>query len=507
MPDTYSPLLGLSQRLPPQNLQAERALLGGILANNRAYERVADFLEPDHFMDPVNGHIYRRITERILDGYTADAVTLKGDFESSGVLEEVGGTAYLAELLAAMVGITNVGEYGRAVRDSWLRRKLIEFGESVVNNAFGVDVSLDGEGQIQAAERELADLGGPRRGGAKLYSLGEAFSAAMASANEAYRSGQSPALMCGLRAIDVGLGGLWPGDLTIMAGAPGSGKTALATQISLGIAGRLYEAAIYAGATPQEAFRQPGVLVLSREMSGRDLGYRVAAQRACVSVERLMGGRFDALVAAQLAATEREVQFWPLRILDCRKTPLKLLAARTRLLLQRQPELLVVLDHLLVADPEEGAQRRNNRGQDNSPGVQAAATGQRDMAGEFGIPFLCLSQINRPRREDGARRPTMQSLKWGGEDVGDQVVFVHRPIMWTDSAAPEQGKREGETAYKERVRRFFDERDSIRDLAELVIAKRRQGAAGVWKMKFDGPTTSFSDWGLPSNDAQADAFQ
>src|SRR5208282_812086 len=117
-----SPLLGLSQRLPPSNLQAEQALLGALLANNKAYERVSEFLVPEHFADPIHGRIFQAIQRRVEAGQLADAVTLKAEFEHSGVLEEVGGTAYLAQLLTAMVGIINAGEYARAIHDAWLRR-------------------------------------------------------------------------------------------------------------------------------------------------------------------------------------------------------------------------------------------------------------------------------------------------------------------------------------------------------------------------------------------------
>ena len=111
-------MLGLSQRLPPSNVQAEQALLGALLANNRAYERVSEFLAPEHFADPIHGRIYQAVARRVEAGQLADAVTLKAEFEHSGVLEEVGGTAYLAQLLGAMVGIINAGEYGRAIHDA-----------------------------------------------------------------------------------------------------------------------------------------------------------------------------------------------------------------------------------------------------------------------------------------------------------------------------------------------------------------------------------------------------
>ena len=154
-----SPLLGLSQRLPPSNLQAEQALLGALLANNKAYERTCGFLKPEHFADPIHGRIYGAIARRIDAAQLADAVTMKAEFEHSGVLDEVGGTAYLAQLLSAMVGIINAGEYGRAIHDAWLRRELIDIGETVVNNAFGGDPDLPaGADQIEAAEQALFNL-------------------------------------------------------------------------------------------------------------------------------------------------------------------------------------------------------------------------------------------------------------------------------------------------------------------------------------------------------------
>src|SRR3954468_11063192 len=129
-----SPLLGLSQRQPPSNERAEQALLGALLANNRAYERVSEFLAPEHFADPIHGRIYQAIVRRVEAGQLADAVTLKAEFEHAGILEEVGCTSFLTQLLTAMVGIINAGDYGLTVHDTWLRRQFIDVRETVVNN-------------------------------------------------------------------------------------------------------------------------------------------------------------------------------------------------------------------------------------------------------------------------------------------------------------------------------------------------------------------------------------
>src|ERR1700744_2386941 len=223
-----SPLLGLSQRLPPSNMQAEQALLGALLANNKAYERVSEFLAPEHFADPIHGRIYQAIVRRVEAGQLADAVTLKAEFEHAGVLDEVGGTAYLAQLLSAMVGIINAGEYGRGNHDAWLRRQLIDIGETVVNNAFGADPELDGQQQIELTEHTLFQLATDGNTSGGFITFERALTDAIQGAERAFRrSGHVSGLSTGLRDLDSKTGGLHRSDLLILAGRPGMGKTAL----------------------------------------------------------------------------------------------------------------------------------------------------------------------------------------------------------------------------------------------------------------------------------------
>ena len=272
------PLLGLSQRLPPSNVQAEQALLGALLANNKAYERVSDFLVADHFVDPLHGRIFQAISRRIEAGQLADAVTLKGEFEHNGVLEEVGGTAYLAQLLTAMVGIINAGEYGRAIYDTWLRRQLIDIGEVVVNNAFGADAELDGPQQIEAAEQSLFDLAtkGDVSGG--FVTFERALTDAIQGAERAFRrAGHVSGLSTGLRDLDSKTGGLHPSDLLILAGRPGMGKTALATKIAFGAARALMEEA---RRDDRDALPKGSVAVFSLEMSSEQLATRLLSEEA-----------------------------------------------------------------------------------------------------------------------------------------------------------------------------------------------------------------------------------
>ena len=146
-------------RTPPANLEAEQALLGALLASNKAYERVSEFLRPEHFADDVHGAIYGAIQRRMEAGRLADVVTLRAEFEQNGTLDAVGGVAYLGELLVHHVGIINAGEYGRVIEDAWLRLQLVELGTQMVNRAYGDQPELMAREQLEEADTALLALG------------------------------------------------------------------------------------------------------------------------------------------------------------------------------------------------------------------------------------------------------------------------------------------------------------------------------------------------------------
>ena len=270
-----APLLGLSQRLPPSNLQAEQALLGALLANNRAYERVAEFLLPEHFADPLHGRIFQAVQRRVERQELADAVTLKAEFEHSGVLDEVGGTVYLTQLLTAMVGIINAGDYGRAIYDAWLCRQLIDVGEELVNNAFGAKPELDAKAQVEVAEQSLFNLAAKGSNDGGFITFETALTAAIDTAAKAFvNRGGVTGLSTGLRDLDQKTGGLHPSDLLILAGRPGMGKTALATKIAFGAAESILAKARAKG---PNVLPDATVAVLSLEMSSEQLAARLLA--------------------------------------------------------------------------------------------------------------------------------------------------------------------------------------------------------------------------------------
>jgi replicative DNA helicase len=475
----------------PANIEAERALLGAILANNAAFDRVAGFLEPSHFADLVNGRIFAAISERVLSGTKCDAVTLKTVFEGAGDLDEIGGSAYLAHLLASMVAITSAGEYGRAVQDAWLRRQLINLGEDLVNSAFGGDPDLSASGLVTMVENSLAALGSGGRKGDVLSTVGQLVSRAMAAAGEIFRGTPVARLLTGVPTLDRAVR-LRPSSFTLLAGPPSAGKTGLAVQLSVSIAKARAAQAVANGWAPADAARLPGVAIFSLEMSSDELGERIAAAEAEIDLEHLLDGRLDMISSANLARAESSLRHVPLRVWDCTATPLRLLGRKIRMHLARQPELLIVVDHLLVTGEDDETRRRDQQ----TMSVAQLASGFKGLAKETGLPFIVLTHTARPPKATAVQRPVLTDIKYAGEGVADNVIFVHRPILFMDKSPPEQGKL-GDHAFNGIggvLDKWHKRMDDAKDLAEIIVAKQRQGKTGLYRMKFHGPTTSFREW-------------
>jgi len=487
---TDSPLLGLSQRLPPSNLQAEQALLGALLANNRAYERVSEYLTQVHFADPIHGRIFQAISRRIEAGQLADAVTLKGEFEHSGVLEEVGGTAYLAQLLSSMVGIINAGEYGKAIHDSWLRRQLIDIGETVVNNAFGAEAELDGGAQIEAAEQslfELATEGGGKDGG--FVTFENALVDALKGAERAFNQvGHVMGLTTGLRDIDGKLGGMHPSDLMILAGRPGMGKTALATKIAFGAAkALLYEAR----ANDPNAQPKKQVAIFSLEMSAEQLATRLLSEEARISADRIRRGDIGQKEFDKFVEVAREISSLPLQIDDTPAISMSMLRTRCRRLKRTKGLALVVVDYLQLMRASAGKPPENRVLE-----ISQITQGLKALAKELEVPVLALSQLSRQVENREDKRPQLSDLRESGtiEQDSDVVMFIYRDEYYLEQREPKDAAFDGgadkfHAAHEEWKKKM----DQVHNKADLIIAKQRHGPTGSVSLFFEGVYTRFAD--------------
>ena len=466
---TFEPLFpGLSLRQPPSNLQAEQALLGALLHNNKAIDRCGA-LTPEHFADPVNGHVFHAIKRRIDAGRLADAVSLKGDFENAGILDTVGGTEYLTQLLTAMVGIINTTEYAATIQDCYRRRQLIDIGEALVNQAFDggetSSVALDAAARIDAvASGSIADSGA---------TLGEALQGAISSLQQALERRGPAGLSTGFRSMDDRLGGLEDETLTILAARPGMGKTGLGCNIAMN--------AVRAGIP---------VIMFSLEMSRLQLARRVLAGATGVPVIAIKRGHVNVDNTGRIVGAGKAMADLPLWIEDAAGVPVSVIANRVRAWRRKNPgPAIVMLDHLHIVRPEDGDIRS---GATYAVGQISGAL--KRLSKTCHLPVVALAQLNRGVESREDKRPGLSDLRQSGdlEQDADSIGFIYRPEYYLGHE-PERGESESAAAYETRRNGWHEKKERAAGKAELIWAKVRDGEPGTDELLFDGPTTTFSE--------------
>jgi replicative DNA helicase len=481
-------LLGLSQRLPPANLEAEQALLGALLANNKAYERVSEFLAPQHFADGVHGRIFAAIQRRIEAGQLADAVTLRAEFEHNGLLDEVGGPAYLAQLLSAMVGVINAGEYGRVVHDCWLRRQLVDLGEVVVNRAFGAEPELDGRQQMEAAEQALFDLSKDNGADGGFVSFEKALAQAVQQAAAAFSNpGGVSGLSSGLRDFDAKTGGLHKSDLLILAGRPAMGKTALATKIAFGAAQAVLRKA---RENDPNAVPKGGVAIFSLEMSADQLATRLLSENARISGDRIRRGDIAQRDFDRFVEVSRELQSLPLWIDDTPAITISALRTRCRRLQRTRGLDLVVVDYLQLMRPAAGTKPESRVLE-----ISMITQGLKAIAKELSIPVIALSQLSRQVESREDKRPQLSDLRESGsiEQDADMVMFVYRDEYYLAQRQPKELAFDNPEKFSDAVDKWQKDMEAAHNKAELIISKQRHGPTGTIRLFFESEFTRFGD--------------
>jgi replicative DNA helicase len=494
--DSRAGLLGLTQRLPPANLQAEQALLGALLANNRAYERVSEFLAAEHFADAVHGRIFSAIQRRIEAGQLADAVTLRAEFEHSGLLAEVGGPAYLAQLLGAMVGIINAGEYGKVIHDSWLRRQLIDLGELVVNRAFGgADSELDAKDQLESAEQALFDLakdGGSEGGG---VTFERALADAVMNAERAFTTpGGVSGLSSGLRDLDAKTGGLHGSDLMILAGRPGMGKTALATKIAFGAAKAVLR---QAREKDPNAVAKGCCAIFSLEMSSDQLATRLLSEESRISGDRIRRGDISQRDFDRFVEVSRELAQLPIVIDDTPAITISALRTRCRRLKRTRGLDLVVVDYLQLMRPAAGT-----RPESRVLEISMITQGLKAIAKELDVPVIALSQLSRAVEQREDKRPQLSDLRESGsiEQDADMVMFVYRDDYYLAQREPKPIGFATDDKFQEAHEKWRQDMERAHNKAELHIAKQRHGPTGSIPLFFEAEFTRFGDLDITHRD-------
>ena len=495
MPTTLTPSLkvapdaapgserGGALRTPPHSIEAEKALLGAIFVNNKAYEKVSEFLRAEHFALSQHGRIYGAVARLIERGQLANPVTLKRYFEQDESLAEVGGPAYLAELAGSAVTVINAGEYGRLVYDLHLKRALISLGEDVVNRAFGGEVDESATQQIEQAEQGLYDLAvsGEYEGGFQPFR--EAVTHAIKMAETAHkRDGGLAGVTTGFLDLDQLLGGLHPSDLVILAGRPSMGKTALATNI-----------AYHAAKSFAETEGREGAVVgfFSLEMSAEQLASRILSEQSNVSSDRMRKGELSKEEFTVLVAASQTLHGIPIFIDDTPALTVSALRTRSRRLKRQHNLGLIVVDYLQLIG-SNNTSRNDGRVQE----VAEITRGLKALAKELNVPVLALSQLSRAVEQRDNKRPQLSDLRESGtiEQDSDVVMFIFREEYYLERDRPTRRADETEDNFIRRENKWQENLAKVRNLADVIIAKQRHGPIGDVKLTFQGTYTRFSDW-------------
>jgi replicative DNA helicase len=468
-------------RTAPHNIEAEQSLLGAILVNNEALYRVSDFLEPGHFFEPIHQQIYDVGRSLIRTGKLASPITLKTFLPADIDIAGLSVPQYLARLAAEATTIINAADFGRQIYDLAIRRELIGIGEDMVNVAFDAPVDFAPRDQIEDAERRLYDLAETGKYGGGFQRFETALTTAVDMAARAYmRDGKLSGLATGLKDLDGKMGGLQASDLIIVAGRPGMGKTALATNIAYNIA-RRYEGELQADGHMRTV--NGGIVgFFSLEMSAEQLATRIIAEQSGIPSSTIRRGGITENDFEKIKDVAVELQNLKFYIDETGGLTVAQLAARARGLKRQKGLDVLVIDYIQLLT---GSARRSqeNRVQE----VTEITTNLKALAKELNVPIMALSQLSRQVENRDDKRPQLSDLRESGsiEQDADVVLFVFREEYYLSNKEPRPGTDEHI--------KWQTEMAAVHGKAELIIGKQRHGPTGTVSVQFDAAVTRFDN--------------
>jgi replicative DNA helicase len=480
---------GASDALPfraaPHNIEAEQALLGAILVNNEAHDRVSGFLEAQHFYDPLHQQIYETLSKLIASGKQATPITLKTFFETAEPIDaSLTVPQYLGRIAANAATIINARDYGRTIHDLATRRQLILIGEDMVNAAYDAPVDFPPKEQIEEAETRLFSLAETDKYGQGFLAFNHALTTAIEMAGSAYkRDGHLSGIATRFAGLDAKMGGLQPSDLIVLAGRPSMGKTALATNIAFNVArARAQSIARNPNPAPGELGHDGAVVgFFSLEMSAEQLATRILSEQAGIPSEKIRRGMIDESEFKRLVEVSQEMAAIPLFIDQTGGLSIAQLSARARKLKRQQGLDLLVVDYLQLMTGI--SKKGDNRVQE----VSEITTGLKALAKELNIPILALSQLSRAVEAREDKRPQLADLRESGsiEQDADIVLFVFREEYYLERMKPAEGTIEFQD--------WMAKMQLVSGRAEVIIGKQRHGPIGTVQLQFDGHVTRFAD--------------
>ena len=435
-------------RVPPHSVEAEQSVIGGLLLDNRAWDRVSDILTPDDFYRREHRLIFNAVAALCEQASPADVVTVSEQLQQSGELDAVGGLSYLASLANNTPSAANIVAYTNIVRERSVVRQLLRAATDITSTTY----EPDGRGiteLLDFAEKRVMEISekGPRRG--EYRPISKLLTEAVDRIDTLFRSQSSiTGVSTGFMDLDEKTSGLQPSDLVIIAGRPSMGKTSLAMNIA--------ENAAVGHKVP--------VAVFSMEMPGAQLAMRMMSSLGRINAHHMRTGKLHDDDWPRLTSAVTLLNEAPIYIDDTPGlTPLDLRARARRI--KREHDLgMIIVDYLQLMQSGGGEENRATE-------ISAITRSLKGLAKELNVPVVALSQLNRSVESRNDKRPVMSDLRESGaiEQDADVILFVYRDEVYREDS-PDKG------------------------IAEIIIGKQRNGPIGTVRLTFLGEYTKFENY-------------
>ncbi|MCB1927086.1 MAG: replicative DNA helicase [Rhodocyclaceae bacterium] len=439
-------------KLPPHSVESEQSLLGGLLLDNAAWDRIADLVVEADFYRDDHRRIFKHVSRLIEQGKPADVVTVFAALEKSGEAEEAGGLAYLGEMASNTPSAANIRRYAEIVRERAILRRLVTVGDEIAASALkpsGKDAKMLLD-EAEARVFEIAEAGARNAGG--FVPIQPLLGQVVDRIQELYDR-DSPCditgVPTGLIDLDAKTSGLHGTDMIVVAGRPGMGKTTLALNIAEHVA-------------VEE--RLP-VAIFSMEMPGTQLAMRFLASVGRLDQHRIRTGKLNDDEWQRLTFALGKLHEAPIYIDETAGlNPIDLRARARRLYRQFGKLGLIVIDYLQLMTSLKDSDNRAAELSEISRSIKS-------LAKELNVPVMALSQLNRSLEQRPNKRPVMSDLRESGaiEQDADIIIFIYRDEIYNPDS-PDKGS------------------------AELIIGKHRNGPTGTLRLTFLGESTRFENY-------------
>ncbi len=471
-----------------QNFDAEIAVIGCLLWDNKSYEKIADFLIEDHFIDLNNKNIFKTI-KRLLDkNILVTPITLKNYLEENDK-DSFDNYTYLNQIKDSAPSTQNAYQYARLLYDLHIKRSLIGIGKNIIQDTISNEEDLEGINLIENAENDLYNLSQTGSSDRKYSLFGESLKKAIDVIDQSFkREGKIAGLPSGLKDLDKKLGGFHNSDLIIIAGRPSMGKTALGTNIAFNAAKKFKEKEDEFG--NKTTIDGGKIAFFSLEMSSEQLATRVLAEQSKISGDKMRKAELNKEDFKKIAKVSSELENLNLVIDDNPILTISSLRARARRLRRLYDIDMIIIDYLQLMS---GSQNVKNDGRVQE--ISEITRGLKAIAKELNIPIIALSQLSRQVEQREDKRPLLADLRESGtiEQDSDVVMFIFRESYYLERMEPIKKPDEQNDRYNERHQRWRELCESRYNIADIIIAKQRHGPTGAIKTHFDPNFTKFSD--------------